>query len=250
MSYRETFSEELAAHHLALRNALDDDDMKNRLESYGYDAAKIGELRELCGETGKLYEDREIKKADKLAATDIYHAKHIEARGVYKKLRKLAKLIFEGRRDVYSKLELDGMERTYVEAQMQMKRFYNAVLSDPEILEGFARGKRTEDEFRKGLKLVEEAEKARAERELLNGEKDGLSEDFKKRRLKMREEMSKFWGIAKLATEDEPQLLEILGRTVKADDAPRKSKDRQKSPEDADAEEEEPEAEAETEDES
>ena len=107
------------------------------------------------------------------------------------------------------------MPRTYIKWLEAAKKFYSVASTDTDIQTKLARLAITADSLTAANTLISELESAKAE--YLN--EFGESQDATKAKdaafAKMDDWMSEFYAVARIGLEDNPQLIEALGKIVR-----------------------------------
>lgn len=130
--------------------------------------------------------------------------------------RKKAKVIFRNDSLTADKLAISGeMPRTYIKWLEAAKKFYTVATTDTAIQTKLARLAITADSLTAANTLITELEAARAEYLKEVGESQDATKAKDAAFTKMDDWMSEFYAVARIGLEDNPQLLEALGKIVK-----------------------------------
>ena len=114
------------------------------------------------------------------------------------------------------RLELDGaMPRVYVKWLETVKKFYTEMLADTTLQENISRLKVTVEDLNAANTLVNELEAARSEYLREKGESQDATTAKDTVFSELDDWMSEFYAVAKIAMEDNIQLLEALGVIVR-----------------------------------
>ena len=97
-----------------------------------------------------------------------------------------------------------------------MKKFYTVASSDSEIQSKLVRLKITTEELNGTIEQISNLELARAEYLREKGESQDATKQKDKAFGEIDDWMSEFYAVAKIALEDNPQLLESLGKFVRS----------------------------------
>jgi hypothetical protein len=114
-------------------------------------------------------------------------------------------------------LEISGsLPVAYVKWLETVRKFYNISVSNPDIQTSLSRLKITGDDLNAAQALIPEVEAARAAYLKEKGESQDATTIKDTAFVKLDDWMSEFYAVAKIAMEDNPQLLEALGKVVKS----------------------------------
>lgn len=239
----------------ALDNAMGCDDVASLLAKRFYDAEKIEQGKRKLEGAEKLYMNQRMAVARARGTQSDYEKKRGIALREYMFLLDICRKVAGGDRYFIRALGLSGKRRTrFPYLAEQMRRFYVAALTDPEVARKLEEESVEKESLEKGFNALQDAVGAWELRTGAKGAKEQSRKDRDRAMADLDKWMAVFYRVSKAATRRKPQLMEKLGVTVRSDDYRRGGEDRRKSPEDADAgegtaeSEPEPEAEAETED--
>jgi GTP1/Obg family GTP-binding protein len=128
-----------------------------------------------------------------------------------------AKVVFRNDSLTLDKLAVSGsLPKAYVKWLETVKKFYSEATSDHLIQEKLSRLKVTLDNLNAADAMVGQLENARAEYLREKGESQDATKAKDAAFVKMDDWMSEFYAVAKIALEDNPQLLESLGKLVRS----------------------------------
>jgi chromosome segregation ATPase len=114
------------------------------------------------------------------------------------------------------KLAISGaMPRTYIKWLEAAKKFYSVASTDTEIQSKLARLKISADDLTAANTAISDLESARAEYLKEKGESQDATKAKDSAFAKLDDWMSEFYAVARIGLEDNPQLLEALGKVVK-----------------------------------
>ena len=219
MATRPKFSEAeaLEQYRVALENAENQSAISLIMSELGYDSKIITEGKSLLSETRKVYDSNKTE-ADESSATyaDFSLIKN-QLNDTYTLHRKKAKVIFRNDSLTADKLAISGsLPRTYIKWLEGIKKFYSVSISDKNIQAKIARLKITTEDLNAANTMVSELETARS----IYLKEKGESQDSTKVKdaafAKLDDWMSEFFAVAKIGLEDNPQLLESLGKLVRS----------------------------------
>lgn len=208
-------TERLAHAELALNNAKDLPDLLADLSLSGYDEVKLDEGLALLDTAQEAVRTQDREYGEQLDASDELSAEAKEARKLYMRHVKLARVVLEDDRGLQEDLGLRGRrKRSLVGWLDQARNFYSSALAKPEILDKLDAIKITEPDLTDALAVIEEVEKQR--RAARDEREDSQSATWAKDKAMepLDKWMGKFFKVARVVFEDEPQKLEALGLTI------------------------------------
>jgi len=206
----------LELYRVALENAETQSEIATVMAELGYDSAKITEGKTLLTETRSAYDFNKTEDDETSAASASFSNKKAELEEIFKMQRKKAKVIFRNDSLTADKLAISGeMPRTYIKWLEAAKKFYSVATTDTAIQTKLARLAITADSLTAGNTLITELEAARAEYLKEVGESQDATKAKDAAFAKMDDWMSEFYAVARIGLEDNPQLLEALGKVVK-----------------------------------
>ena len=219
MATKRTLSEAevLEQYRVSFENVEKQSEIATIMAEFGYDETLLTEGKTLLTKTRAAFdfnkkEDDETSEAyknfttlkDNLATTYTLH-------------RKKAKVIFRKESTTLNKLSLSGsLPTAYIKWLETVKKFYTVASSDSEIQSKLVRLKITTEELNGTIEQISNLELARAEYLREKGESQDATKQKDKAFGEIDDWMSEFYAVAKIALEDNPQLLESLGKFVRS----------------------------------
>jgi hypothetical protein len=218
MSTRERITEvaTLERYRVALENAECQPEIAKIMIEFGYDSNVITQGKELFTITRQAY-DMNVKEDDEssLAYSNLTGKRNL-LEDTYSLHRKKAKVVFRKDPITMQKLSIDGsIPRAYVRWLETVKKFYSEVLSDNEVQTKLSRLKLTAEDLNAANTLISELEAARSEYLKEKGESQDSTKQKDAAFATLDDWMSEFYAVARIALEDNLQLLEALGVLVR-----------------------------------
>ena len=131
--------------------------------------------------------------------------------------RKKAKVVFRKDALTADKLAISGaMPRNYIKWLEAARKFYSVASADTAIQGKLARLQVTADDLVAANTMISDLEAARSEYLKEKGESQDATKAKDAAFAKIDDWMSEFYAVAKIDLEDNPQLLEALGKTVRS----------------------------------
>ena len=218
MSQRQSRSESaiLERYRVALENVTAQPEIATIMAEFGYDAALIEDGKQLFTQTRQAY-DLNVKEDDE---TSLAYSNFTEKRNLladtYSLHRKKAKVIFRKDLETMKRLSLDGsVPAAYVSWLETAKKFYLEVLADTEVQTKLSRLKITVEDLNAANTLISELEATRSEYLREKGESQDSTKQKDATFSNLDDWMSEFYAVARIALEDNIQLLEALGVIVR-----------------------------------
>lgn len=207
-----TIDERLTAAQVALDNALNDSGLQDSLAVFGYTAERLQEGQALYETARSLHDQQQAEYGDQFAATDALQSAWDEAKTVYTRHVKVARVALKRERGAWKQLGLSGRRKRTLSGWLtQARQFYANALADPNILVELGNFGITQEKLEAGQTLVDDVETANAAQEQEKGEAQEATRKRDQALDALDEWMSDFVAIARVALEDRPQHLEKLG---------------------------------------
>lgn len=212
MLKNQSIDSKLLSSRVAIENGQSNTSISSQLALYGYDSTKMAE-----GQT--LLEDAETKQAkqkeeygEQYDATDELAEARTEANKVYMRHVKIGRIAFREDRGIQSSLQLSGRRKhTYSGWLQQARVFYQNALDDQEIQDALAVFGITLSVLEDASAAVEDVGTKLAAQLKEKGEAQEATEERDAALEALLDWRSDYFSIARIALEEEPQLLEILG---------------------------------------
>jgi hypothetical protein len=212
-----TQSEILEISKIALQNVESNETIKSLMEALGYNSAKISEGVSILQNTRAKFDENQTLEDNKLRAYKAFEEKRLAVNALYAKDRKKARIILKDDALTIKELGLVGeVSKNYVKWLETISLFYNVLNSQPALAQQLEVVQITPAHIASQLAGIAEVESLRAARTL----SDGIAQNATKIKDKAFKDLEKwmgaFFAIARIALEDEPQLLESLGKFVRS----------------------------------
>jgi len=206
----------LERYRVALQNVEAQSEISTIMADFGYDAAMIEEGKQLFTKTREAY-DLNVKEDDETSeAYSRFVVKRDQLEDTYTLHRKKAKVVFRKNLEIIKRLELDdAIPRVYVKWLETAKKFYTEMLTDTTLQEKIARLKVTGENLSAANALINDLETFRSEYLREKGESQDATLQKDDIFSELDDWMSEFYAVARIALEDNIQLLEALGVIVR-----------------------------------
>ena len=206
----------LEQYRVTFENTESQPQIASTMAEYGYDSTKVAEGKALYETTRLAFDSNQTETDEVSAAYAIFETKKDQLDDIYSAHRKKAKVVFRDDSTTADKLEVSGtMPVAYVKWLETVRKFYNTSIADTDIQTKLSRLKITTDDLNAAKALIPEVETLRAAYLKEKGESQDATTVKDTAFAKLDSWMSEFYAVAKIAMEDNPQLLEALGLVVK-----------------------------------
>ena len=200
-----------------MENAETQPEISAIMTDLGYDSAVIAEGKALLTKTRTAYDANKTEDDETSAAYADFSNKKEQLEDTFNTHRKKAKVVFRNDSLTADKLAISGtMPRTYIKWLEATKKFYSVASTDTIVQSKLARLKISVDDLTTANSLITELEAARAAYLKEKGESQDATKAKDAAFSKIDDWMSEFYAVAKIGLEDNPQLLEALGKIVRS----------------------------------
>lgn len=206
----------LEQYRVTFENTASQPQVSTTMAEYGYDSATMALGKALYDQTRQAFDSNKKETDESTAAYNVFDNKRKELADVYSSHRKKAKVVFRNDSVTADKLEITGtLPQAYIKWLETVKKFYSLSLADRDIQNKLSRLKVTLDDLNSASALIPEVEATRAAYLKEKGESQDATTKKDAAFVKIDDWMSEFYAVARIALEDNPQLLETLGLVVK-----------------------------------
>jgi len=218
MVTRKPFSEAqaLELYRVALENAESQPQIAATMAEFNYTAETIAEGKNLLAQTRQAYNANKTEDDETSAAYNDFNSKRTLLADTYALDRKKAKIIFRNDPLTLEKLGINGsIPQAYVKWLETTRKFYSVAIADTEIQAKLVRLKVTVEELSAANTLITDTDAARVIYLREKGESQDATQTKDAAFAAIDDWMSEFYAVARIALEDNPQLLETLGLLVR-----------------------------------
>lgn len=207
-----TIDAKLLTADMAISNASKNNVISTALAQYGYDETTLNEGKSLHEDAVRKQAKQKKEYGEQYEATDALDEALALGNDVYMRFVKLARIALKNKRGAAQALDLDGRRKqTYSGWIKQSNVFYTNSLNSPEILTEFGRFAITKESLEDGQGLVEDVATKLAKQLKEKGEAQDSTEARDLAFDRLEDWMSDFRAVARIALEEKPQMLEMLG---------------------------------------
>lgn len=202
----------LSDSNTAISNAINNAEVNQAIGLFGYSAEKLEAGKALLNQTQTLYTRQIQEYGDKSGASQRMTEAREKVNNVYIPHLKIARIAFKNDMGAFQGLELNGRrKKANASALAQAKVFYTNLQANPSYLTAMARFGISEANLTEALDLIRQAEEALAEFRKESGESQDATNQRDEAVAELEEWMSDFRAIARIALEDQPQMMEVVG---------------------------------------
>ena len=219
MATKRTLSEAevLEQYRVSFENVEKQSEIATIMAEFGYDETLLTEGKTLLTKTRAAFDFNKKEDDETSEAYKNFTTLKENLATTYTLHRKKAKVIFRKESTTLNKLSLSGsLPTAYIKWLETVKKFYTVASSDSEIQSKLVRLKITTEELNGTIEQISNLELARAEYLREKGESQDATKQKDKAFGEIDDWISEFYAVAKIALEDNPQLLESLGKFVRS----------------------------------
>ena len=213
-----TIEEILLKIKLAISNSLSDQQILQALIIFGYDEVKINKGLQICNEAENLVQINAKEYGEQYQAMDDFQESKLIADRAYINSLKIARIAFSDNTEAMKSLYLLGSrKRTFSGWLTQTKTFYANLISNDDYIAAMQNFGYSTEKLQAEQALVSLAETKNFSYNKEKGEAQQSTENRDEKIDELIDWFRSFLEIARIAFEDNPQLLEKLGIVVKSE---------------------------------
>ena len=219
MATKRTLSEAevLEQYRVSFENVEKQSEIATIMAEFGYDETLLTEGKTLLTKTRQAFDFNKKEDDQTTEAYKNFTELKENLAKTYTLHRKKGKVIFRKEPTTLNKLALTGsLPTAYIKWLETVKKFYTVAAADSDVQSKLVRLKITTEEINGTIQLITNLELARAEYLREKGESQDSTKSKDKAFGEIDDWMSEFYAVAKIALEDNPQLLESLGIFVRS----------------------------------
>ncbi|MGB3769126.1 MAG: hypothetical protein WA947_21425 [Phormidesmis sp.] len=217
MSRTQSIDSLLHQAQVAIDNALNSPTVLSALSDYGYTAARIQKGKKLYSQAAAAQLAQSAEAGAQLSASAAVNDAWKTAQKSYVRFIKIARIAFKQDAGIGTQLALAGRRNRTLSGWMaQATQFYKNAIANKAILTGFKEFGITEQKLKAGLAELKAVEAANLMQEKEKGDAQAATKKRDAALDALQDWLSDFLAIAKIALEENPQLLEGLGILVRS----------------------------------
>ena len=161
MKKNQSIEERLQAVQVAINNSLEDADILEALNTFGYDEAKLNAGKQLQEQTDALVKKQKSEYGDQYAATKAVNDAWEASDKLYMRAVKVGRVAFKNNPNAQGSLLLLGGRKKTISGWLgQAAAFYDNLLADAELLAEMGKFGYTEAKLNEEKALLQEVSKA------------------------------------------------------------------------------------------
>lgn len=208
-----SIEDRLSRYLTGLTNARDVPELQSRVALYGYNPDKLNQMLAQRQQAFDLYLTQKNEYSEQYAATQTFDQAWKSAHETYMRLIRLGRIIFRDDHAVFLKLTLnEGRKRTFSGWRTQAGTFFTNLLNDRVALKKYGKYNTPLDTITAARDLLDAAEEANITQSKETGEAQQATLERDEKMDLLDSALSEFYALAELASEDAPELLEMLDR--------------------------------------
>lgn len=212
-----TEAETLEQYRVSLENVEKQPEIATIMAEFGYDNTLLTEGKTLLTKTRNAFDFNKTEDNETTVVYNDFITTKENLAKVYSLHRKKAKVVFRKEEVTFKTLGLKGsLPTAYIKWLEAVKKFYSVAVGNSEIETKLAPLKVTPTELQETVTLITSLETARAEYLREKGESQDATKLKDTAFGELDDWMRDFYAVAKIALEDNPQLLESLGKFVRS----------------------------------
>lgn len=212
-----TETQTLEQYRVALHNVENQPAIATIMAEFGYNSQTIAQGKTLFTETRQAYDANKTEDDETSAAYSKFSNLKAQLEETYALHRKKAKVIFRNDTLTLDTLAVTGsLPKAYIKWLETVKKFYNTASTHIDIQNKLAKLKITTTDISTTNTLISNLETARADYLKEKGESQDSTKIKDTTFAKLDDWMREFYAVAKIALEDNPQLLESLSKLVRS----------------------------------
>lgn len=191
--------------------------LKNELAEYGYDSEEIAKGKALYDVATEKLDINKTETAEEKLAYDQFRKKFEALKKSYTTDRKKVKIIYKNEAATLSILGVKGTASIRITEFLDgVDTLYKQLKASEDLRKPLARLKITEEHITAQLEALEEVKTAYNAYTKEKGESQQATKDKDKALADLEKWVREFYAIAKIALEDQPQLLESIGKFMRS----------------------------------
>lgn len=193
------------------------EEIAQELAEYGYDDAKIQEGKALYDKALASQDANRKETKEEVQAMEVFNTAYKELLERYKAHRKRAKVAFKDEPSALKILALKGtMPLRTLSALEEMEVLYTELDKDENYKKAVLKLKITQEDIQTQKTKLAEVRTAYAKYTTEKGESQQATQDKNQAFTAFEKWVRNFHNLAKIALEDQPQLLESLGKFIRS----------------------------------
>ena len=208
-----SIEQKLENYRIALEGGMNHPIISQRVAVLGYDKKKVREGIGLHNEVIQLESLKNERYGNQRGSHDTLKADREAAWQLYIKHVTFARLAFKGNKAVWQKLQLSGKRKSTLAGWLAQSRIFYQEITH--VTETMATVGITAEELQQAWAMIEAVAQARTQYQQEAGEAQWATQKRNQSLRELEVWMQRYLKVARLALEEDDQLLEVLGIVVK-----------------------------------
>lgn len=207
----------LENYRVAFQNVIEQTEIKDEMEAYGYDADKINEGKALYDAAVRLFGQNRQETEEEKQAYAHFSKAFTKATEQYRKHRKAVKVALLKNDELANAFRVKKPEaQAYLQWMDDAEVFYNEIKKETPIKAQLTLFKVTDAVAQQQLEQLSLIRDLRAKYEKEKGESQQATKDKNAAFKAITEWMRTFYAVARIALDERPQLLESIAKFVRS----------------------------------
>lgn len=191
--------------------------LKNEMAEYGYNDEKIAEGKKLYESTLALYNQNKQETSEERETSAKFATAYEALKKEYAKHRKIAKVALMNHPELWQTFSIKGTASdAYLKVMEDAKTLYTQTKNHEVAKPLLATFKLTESIADTQLQKISEVETLKASYEKEKGESQQATKNKDQAFAELDKWVKDFYNVAKIALDDQPQLLESVGKWIRS----------------------------------
>ncbi|MBN2637765.1 MAG: hypothetical protein JXR65_01610 [Bacteroidales bacterium] len=202
---------------VALENLVNQSEIATMMAEFGYSAETMNTGNQLYAAARAAFDKNKTEDDETRETRAVFDQKYEALQTTYALHRKKAKVVFRNNEVTLKNLGLTGrVPEAYVSFMEKARNFYRLLEGNNDLMMALAGLKFAPEEVTATLAAIEQVEAARAEYLREVGESQDATKSKDAALATLDDWMRNMYDVARIALDDQPQLLEALGLLVRS----------------------------------
>ncbi|MEO0646688.1 MAG: hypothetical protein AAFZ17_11105 [Cyanobacteria bacterium J06650_10] len=212
MSFNRSIDTILSEAQVAIDNSLNNPQVLEYVGDFGYSADRLKKGKALYNVAAAAQLEKSAESGEQISASETVKENWEKAKKTYMRLVKVARVALKKDGGAIAQLDLSGKRKDSLSGWLaQANQFYQNALANTAILSALGEFGITDKKLKTGLNEVKAVESANLLQEKEKGEAQAATQRRDRALDELQDWLSDYLAIAKIALEEESQLLEGLG---------------------------------------
>ena len=202
----------LSKARVAIENGKNVPEIAGKLTLFGYAPEQMEVGQQLLADAEAKQNAQKKEYGEQYDATEKQNTLYGEANKEYMKFMKLARIRFADNVDIQQAMRLNGSRKRNLAGFIRdASLFYSNALANENVINGLSKYNITREDLEKGQQLLKDLEQAEAVQKKETGDAQISTQKRNEAMDKLENWFSEFIEVARIAVDDEPEMMEMLG---------------------------------------